>query len=372
MTNINALQPSSYDIYDTSERAWDAMYQAILAAERSVYWEVYIFADDDMGKNFFELLEKKAQQGVEVRVLIDGFGSFAVSKKRFQSLHQAGVDIQFFSERKHRYRSVWRRLIARTHRKLLIIDERVGFIGGVNIQQNMAAWLDLHVKIEGEAVRSLLRAFAKNYIISGGKKMHVRHLLKYPVHMKKHPEQDIEFIYDDAGQQHSRARKKYIDALLKAKKRVILFSPYYFPDKKFLYALWRARKRQVRVDLLIPFRTDVRIATYAAYAWFSLMKKMGVHVHLSNNMMHGKGVIVDDEWAMIGSSNINHGSFYDNYEANVRLKHKKTVQKVKHIVEGWLQHATKLDDLEWEKRGRFQKIKEWFAKKLYKLWHPHE
>lgn len=365
------MAPSRYDVYSTSEQAWEAMYQAILGATTSVYWEVYIFADDDMGQKFFELLERKAKEGVDVKVLIDGFGSFMVSNKRIQSLRHSGVDIQFFAHRRHRYRGMWSRLVSRTHRKVLIIDERIGFIGGVNIKKNMAQWLDLHVKIEGEAVRSLLRAFAKAYIISGGEKEKVKYLLRYPFRVKKEI-QDIEFIFDEAGQHTSRARKKYTEGLLKARERVILFSPYYFPDRKFLYALWRARKRHIRVDLLIPFRTDIRIATYAAYGWFSLMKKMGVQVHLSKDMMHGKGVIVDDDWAMIGSSNIDHGSFYDNYEANVRLSDKKVVGLVKTIVEGWLAKSTKLEDMNWDKRGRWHKIKEWIAVRLYKLWHRRD
>lgn len=362
------MQDSHYDVYSTSAAAWEAMYQAILGATISVYWEVYIFADDDMGKMFFSLLERKAREGVDVKMLIDGFGSFSVSNKRIQSLRKAGVDIQFFS---HRHRGVWRRLVSRTHRKVLIVDGDIGFIGGVNVKHDMANWLDLHVKIEGEAVRSLSRAFAKAYVMAGGKRKTVKHLLKYKFRINKEI-QDVEFIFDEAGVPKSSARRRYVEALTKARERVILFSPYYFPDKQFIYALWQARKRGVRVDLLIPFRTDIRIATYAAYGWFALMKKMGVNVHLSKDMMHGKGVIVDDDWAMVGSSNLEHGSFYDNYEANVRLRDKMIVKRIKGIVESWLDKASKLDELDWDKRSKWQRFKEWLSTKLYRVWHRRD
>jgi cardiolipin synthase len=358
---------SNYQIYSTSKDAWHAMYQAVLGATHSVYWELYIFVDDAMGKNFFDLLERKAKQGVDVKLIIDSVGSFWVSKRRVQSLKKAGVDVRFFSERKHRYRGLWKKLITRTHRKVLVVDEEIGFIGGVNIQKHMENWLDIQVRLEGNVVHSLLRAFAKMYIICGGNKKQVKHLLKYKFRIQH---DEVDFIYDEANETRSRARKKYTEALMKARERVILFSPYYFPDKKLLKAMWYARKRGVKIDLLIPFRTDLRIVTYAAYTWFSFMKKIGVNVRLSKKMMHGKGVIVDDDWAMVGSSNLDHTSFRDNYEANVKISNKKFVKKMKETVGGWLEDTFSLDDLKWEKRSWFHRLKEKIALRLYKLWHP--
>ncbi|MBU0660813.1 phosphatidylserine/phosphatidylglycerophosphate/cardiolipin synthase family protein [Patescibacteria group bacterium] len=360
------MDQSKYTIYSKTEEAWDGMYKSIQHATQSIYWEMYIFSDDIIGKKFLDLLEKKAKEGLDVKLIIDAFGSFWVSNKRANSLKKAGVDMHFFSERKHKYRGWWRMLISRTHRKILIIDENIGFIGGVNVQDSMKDWLDIQVKIEGKVVHSLLRAFAKMYIICGGYKKEVRHLLKYKFRVLN---DKINFIFDHAHKKKSFARKKYTEALLKARERVILFSPYYFPDKKFLYALWQARKRGVKVDLLIPFRSDLRIVTYAAYAWFSVMKKMGVNVRLSKKMMHGKGVIMDDDWTMVGSSNIESTSFHDNYEANVQISDKVFVKRMKDIVEGWMKDSLSLEDIKWEKRGWWQKVQERMARRMYRFWH---
>lgn len=360
---------SQYQIYSTSKTAWEAMYKAILGATQSVYWELYIFIDDETGKNFFDLLETKAKQGVDVKLIIDSLGSFWVSRKRIHSLEAAGVDVRFFSERKHRYRGLWSKIISRTHRKVLVIDEEVGFIGGVNIQKHMEEWLDLQIRLEGKVVHSLLRAFAKMYIICGGNKHEVRHLLKYRFRVQH---DEVDFIFDEGNKEKSRAKTKYIEALFKARERVILFSPYYFPDKQLLHAMWSARKRGIKVDLLIPFRTDMRIATYAAYTWFSFMKKIGVNVRLSKKMMHGKGVIMDDDWAMVGSSNLDPTSFRDNYEANVKISNKKFVRKIKKTVSTWLEDTLSLDDIKWEKRGWFHKLKESIALRLYRMWHRKE
>ena len=357
---------SNYQIYSTSKDAWHAMYQALLGAQKSVYWELYIFVDDAEGKNFFDLLEKKATQGVDVKLIIDSLGSFWVSRKRVHSLKKAGVDVHFFSQRKFRYRGIWRKLVSRTHRKVLVIDEEVGFIGGVNIQKHMAEWLDIQIRLEGNVVHSLLRAFAKMYIICGGAKKEVKHLLKYKFRVTH---DEVDFIYDEGNEKRSRARKKYTEALLKARERVILFSPYYFPDKQLLKALWSARKRGVKIDLLIPFRTDLRILTYAAYTWFSFMRKIGVNVRLTKVMMHGKGVIMDDDWAMIGSSNIDHTSFRDNYEANVKISNKLFVQRMKETIGRWMEESMSLDDVKWNNRGIIHRLKEKIAIRLYRIWH---
>ncbi len=254
----------------------------------------------------------------------------------------------------------------RTHRKILIVDEKVGFIGGVNVEKQTRDWHDMHIKLQGKVVRSLLRSFARSYIMCGGKRKEVRHLLKYKYRVKN---KEVEFYYDHYGRKHSKIRKRYMDALNKARERVILFSPYYFPDIKLLKAMWRARKRGVRVDVLIPFRTDLRLATYAAYAWFSIMNKKGVRIHLlKKKMMHGKGVVVDDDWAMVGSSNLDHSSFFHSQEASVRIKNKRAVKKIKRVLDRWIKHSHQLDDKDWEKRGRIHRLKEWFAATLYRKW----
>jgi len=359
------MQNSGYKIYSTSKQAWDAMYRAILNAKKSIFWELYIFLDDEVGKPFFDALEQKARSGADVKLVVDAIGSFWLSKKRAESLRLAGVDLLFFSERKKKYRGWWKRLISRTHRKILIIDEKIGFIGGVNVSEEMKDWLDIQVRVEGKIVHSLLRSFAKSYLICGGDKEKVKEYLKFK---HRFDSDEANLVMDEPSTSKSVVRKKYTEALLKARERVVLFSPYYFPDRKFLYALWKAKKRGVRVDLLLPLRTDIRIVTYATYAWFKLLQKYGVNIHLTKDMMHGKGVIVDDKWAMIGSSNLDQVSFYDNYEANLEIKKRSVVQNLEDIVEEWVENAKHLTLLDLEKMSLFETIKTKIAFNLYKLW----
>lgn len=353
---------SIYNVYDTTQKAWMAMLESIEKAEKSIYWEVYILIDDEAGNKFFEILEKKAQQGLDVKLVLDYWGSFWLSKKKIEELRASGVDLRMFQQKKIPIRGIKDWLFRRTHRKILVVDEKIGFIGGVNVSKTMEDWNDIHICVKGDMVFSLLRSFAKSYIICGGKRKNVKKLLKYSYHVE---DENINFIYDEAHANKSTARKKYIEALKKAKQKVIFFSPYYFPDKFFLKALWLARKKGIKIDLLFPFRSDVRIATYVAYAWFSLMTKMGINIYITKEMMHGKGVIVDDEWAMVGSSNLDHLSFHRNYEANIQLHEKKIVKKIKSIITRWKKNSVKINHKHWEKRFFLRKWREKIWNKIY-------
>ncbi len=355
----------TYNIYHTTKEAWEAMLLAMQSATRSIYWEMYILVDDDAGKRFFEVLMEKAQQGVDVRIILDYWGSFWFSSKKIDELRKCGIDIRIFRPQRHPILHFREWVTRRTHRKILVVDEQIGFVGGVNVAKDMETWDDLVVEISGKAVRSLSRSFAKTYIMCGGDWQSVRHLLSYRYRVRK----DVfDVVFDDIDRTSSRIRNKYLEAIYKARERVILFSPYYFPDKQFLHALWTARKRKVKVDLLIPFRTDVRLATYAAYAWFSVMKKLGVNIHLTKKMMHGKGVVVDDEFAFVGTSNLEHSSFKYNQEVNVQLRDKKTVARIKRVLEKWIGEADTLDHDRWGRRGWWARLKETIARKLYAFW----
>ncbi len=355
-------QKSNYQIYDTTKSAWEAMITAIANAKKSIYWEVYILIDDEIGNRFFEILEKKSQEGLEVKLVLDYWGSFWLSKKKIQELRTNGVDVRLFQQKKIPIRGLKDWLFRRTHRKILVVDEEIGFIGGVNVLKTMEDWNDIHLQVTGKVVNSLLRSFARSYIICGGKRKAVRKLLKIDY---KNENEKVDFIFDEAKEKKSKARHKYIEALKNAQRKVVFFSPYYFPDKYFLRALWTARKKGIKIDLLIPFRSDIRMATYAAYAWFGLMNKMGVNIYLTKKMMHGKGVVVDDDWLMVGSSNLDHLSFHRNYEANIQVKEKKVVKKIKIIIDKWKKESIKLDEDRWQKRSLWRKWREKIYHKVY-------
>ncbi len=362
------MSQNNYWVYKTTQEAWQAMLNTIAQAKKSIYWELYILSADDIGKKFIDLLLKKACQGVEIKLILDYFGSFWLSKKIVNKLEKAGIEVIFFN---YGQRNWWSKLKFlfnyRNHRKVLIIDEKIGFIGGVNIRHDMKDWYDIHLKLQGKLVRSLLRNFIKSYLICGGKRKNIKHLLKLLKYRQRIKGLKQEIIYD-SHQKKRQIKKYYQQALLKARERIIIFSPYYFPDKDIIKSLWLARQRGVKVDLLLPLRADIRIATYVNYALLTIMSKLGINVHLTKKMMHGKGVIVDDNLALIGSTNLDHQSLYKNYEANIQVKETKIVKKIKRVLDRWIKNSKHLDKNVWQKRSKKQKILEKVSLFMYKIW----
>jgi len=360
------MKSSVEKIYDTTPQAWAAMLSAMREAKKSIFWEVYILIDDETGNQFFDVLMRKARDGVDVKLVVDYWGSFALSKNKINELKQSGIDIHVFQPYKHPFHGIGLWIMSRTHRKLLIVDESIGFVGGVNVRHDMKEWDDIYVSLQGKIVRSLVRSFAKLYVKAGGDREKVLPMLEYDHRVRNTL---FDFVYDHPRVQlYSKVKQKYIEALMKAREKVILFSPYYFPDKEFLKAIWEARQRGVHIDLLIPFRTDHRFASWMSYAWFALMKKWGVKIHLLKNMMHGKGMVVDDDEAIIGSSNIEYASFYHNHEVNLLMHDKRMAGKLKRILQRWMKSAKSLDDIKFENRGYLQKFFERISAWLYRLW----
>ena len=147
-----------YQFYATSYRTWRAMFEAIKNARESVYLETYIFLDDLQNLNFLRLLQDKAREGVRVRIVLDAFGSLGLPKKSVAELRSAGAEVFFYSH-----------ILHRIHRKILLVDERLAFIGGVNFHRAALKWSDLTLGIRGALVVSILRSFAKVYSECGGR-----------------------------------------------------------------------------------------------------------------------------------------------------------------------------------------------------------
>jgi len=343
-----------YKFFSVSKDAWNAMYHAIEKAHQSIYWETYIFVDDKVGIRFVDLLEKKAKQGADVKLVIDGFGSYQFSKSSMKRLQKVGVEIVIYNPiTLGKFMRFWRAFWERTHRKILVIDNKIGFIGGVNVQDYMADWLDLQLVVKGKMVRSLTRAFAKSYIRAGGKRKKVRKLL-HPIFEKS---KKFKFIFQTPSAKRSKMQANYVKAINKARKKLKLAVPYYLPSRKFIKAISRARKRGVKIDLILPLRSDMKIVNWAARKYYNLMNKIGVQLHFTPKMMHGKAMVVDGKEGMVGSSNIDKGSFYRNLEANAYFTDKKMVGDLEKILKEWEEFSQPFEASRWKNKGLLRRLK---------------
>ena len=352
----------SYQFYQSTATAWEAMYQAILGAKKSIYWEIYILIDDVDGARFLSAICAKARAGVEVKIIMDSFGSLKLSNTMQTELKSSGVEILWYN----RLLPTWPasrwfdRLWRRNHRKVLIIDEDVAFLGGVNVYAPARNWNDLHLKLTGPSIQPLLSAFAKTYMHCGGDKAKVSHLLP----SQSGPDvgkNKIEFIVHSPKEKSS-ARDFYTQALDSAQESVTLLSPYYVPDRNFFQLLEKTINRGVKVNIILPWRSDVLLMNYAAETFFDLTDRIGASLYFLKEMNHGKALTIDNHTGLVGSFNLTSRSFFINEETGVVFKETAMVMELNSILENWKKDAVPLKDIDQSHTwGRFRK---WWVDKV--------
>lgn len=360
----------SYKFYQVTAEAWESMYQAILSAKFSIYWEIYIFVDDDSGTRFVDLLCKKAEEGVDVKIILDSIGSADLSATAISRLRLAGVDLKWYNYLSPEWHlgNWFRRVWQRNHRKVLIVDEKVAFLGGVNIRSSHREWNDVFVRLEGVVLRRLLRSFAKCYIYCDGDKKKVWRLLhpKLSVELKDWKDKIKFIMHSPIKLSRSNMHRVYHNALAVAKDSFDLISPYYVPDLKFLRLIKQAKKRGVRVNIFLPERADHKIMDWITGAFFSLTIKAGASVYLLKKMNHGKAFVVDGKSGFVGSTNFTHRSFAHNEEAGVYFENVEMVGDLQKMFEDFKLDAELIDGNYKFKKGYWGRFKDWWWRNFEK------
>lgn len=355
-----------YQFYATTQEAWEAMFESIEAAKRSIYWEVYIFLDDAIGKRFIDALINKARQGVDIKMIVDAFGSRNLSQEAEEKLEKAGVDLlkynRFFPELN--LKNWLHRLMNRNHRKVLIVDESTAFLGGVNIDFVSKEWDDLYLKITGSMIRPLLRGFAKSYISAGGEHAKVMRILHSKWVEWKDWRSTFKFImHSPRFHKTSPLKKLYLRGLALAQESVNLVTPYYLPDKAFLKALTDANRRGVKVNIFLPLRPDHKIMELLARAYFLITKKTGANLYFLPNMNHAKAMSVDDNYGVVGSVNLTSRSAHEDEEVSLTFKDANMVQDLNVLFNKWKDQAEAYRP-DHSLMGKLEKIQLWLAKKM--------
>ncbi len=315
-----------YKLYTTSQKAWDGMFKAIGAAKKTIYIEMYIFLDDTQAThNFLGLLKEKAQAGLEVVVVADAYGSKSLRAGAAEELRAAGVEFIYFSH--------W---LKHTHRKILIIDNQVAFIGGVNIKEKIRNWRDVQLKITGQIVGPLVKSFAYSYKMVGGKKESILQYSRRPLSQK---------IKSWVTDNFSTTSKKYFlnnyyqERIKGAQKLIQIVTPYLLPPRWFLVLLDDACRRGVRVEIIIPNDTDVKPLNKVNYLNACRLSEFGVKFYLMPMMNHAKLMLIDAAEGVIGSQNMDVLSFNWNIEAGVFFRQKDLVNDLGKIIEKWKEES---------------------------------
>jgi cardiolipin synthase A/B len=273
-------------LLDGGAEAYPRMLQAIESATRRVHLEVYTFEREGVGSHFVAALTAAAQRGVEVKVIVDGWGSIGESGPLRSTLRAAGARVQIYNP----LTSIFTGRAWRNHRKILLVDDQVAFIGGINIgDEYMGAadepgWADLALELRGEICAQL------------GAKLQAGR-----VELASGPVQVLLSGFSGGR----RLRKRYLRALKQAKQQVVLAHAYFLPDRGFMQELARAARRGVAVHLLLAGRSDVAFARAATMRLYRYFLKRGVHIHeWMGSTLHAKAALVDGKRLLVGSFNL--------------------------------------------------------------------
>lgn len=343
------------------DEIFPAMLQAIRGATRSITFETYIYWSGDIGKAFADALKERCQAGVAVHVMLDWAGSAKMEQRLLDELTEAGVEV----ERYHplRWYSI-ARLNNRTHRKLLVVDGRIGFTGGVGIAdqwqghaQDPGHWRDIHFRVEGPVVAQMQAGFMDNWIKTTGRVLH--NDLYYPVLQPAGDTGMHLFVSSPAGGNAS-MRLMYLLAVAATTRSIDLQAAYFIPDRLMVDALVAARERGVAIRLLVPGRyIDSSVVRIASKRRWGRLLAAGVEIHeYMPTMMHNKMLILDGLLISVGSTNFDMRSFDLNDEASLNVYSTAFGEQMTGVMNADVRHARRYTLDMWRRRPWWQKFGE--------------
>lgn len=362
--HVRLADGTQLQLYKDGE-ALHAAYDAIRAAQRRICLEVYIFRSDPTGRAFAEALSAKAREGLAVYVIYDSLASMDSDPRMFDDMRAAGVRLeQFHPIKPWECRYSWR-LFNRDHRKVLIIDDDMAGLGGLNVGGEYAGswivqtpdcdpWRDNAVGVRGPAVRHLLIAFRKawRYVQRGGRVRAMEYL------------HDVEGGSDFGVLASVPARKTPLHPLRKllkgARNSIAITMSYFAPPEELIDDLCRAARRKVRVRLMLPGRGDVKLLMIAARAFYEKLMAAGVEVYERQGaILHAKTMCVDGYTTVIGSTNLDYRSIEYNTELSVIIRNEQFGRQVNDLFDNDVKFARRMTLREWRRRPWGDKFVQW-------------
>ncbi|WP_341924055.1 phospholipase D-like domain-containing protein [Nocardioides psychrotolerans] len=356
----------SVTTYTFGKDLYDDMIAAIEGAKKQILFETYIWKGDATGERFKDALAAAADRGVEVYCIYDGFANLVVSPvfKRFPD--------NMLVLRYPVYAAGWRFFdlsrYGRDHRKILVIDDNTGFVGGYNIGSAYETeWRDTHVRITGPAVWDLKRAFADFWNLN--RRRRIRHSER-PLLLETAStwEPQIRVQRNVPRLWMFPIRSMYIEAINRASRNVWITTAYFTPDQDFVDAMRHAAQRGVDVRLLLPLKSNHIVADWISRGYFTQLLDAGVRIfRYKDAMVHAKTATVDGTWTTVGTANIDRLSLTGNYEINVEFIDESLAKELEQIFATDEGNCLELTSLEWEARDLHRKFTEYFLAPLRPL-----
>ena len=328
-TGMPPTTGNACDLLAENAFAFVEIAQAIRAATRSIWVEKYIIRGDTTGRQFLQLLTERARAGVEVRLLQDAVGSFWLGRRELAQLRTAGARVEEFLPL-NPLRRRWA-VHLRNHRKLIVIDGRVAFTGGMNIGDEYAGrvrssellFRDTHLRVVGPAVTQLGEVFAEDWEFATGE------ALALPPSTRGNGDETVSVTPSGPDQEHNASAFVYFAAIASAERTCYLTSPYFVPDEPLVRALSTAAMRGVDTRILVPHRNDVRLVAAAARSYYQPLLECGVRIfEYLPSMLHAKTLAIDSRLGIVGSANADVRSFGLNFELGVVVESRAIAEEL--------------------------------------------
>jgi cardiolipin synthase len=364
LTHSDVVKGNAVEVLQNGDGFFPRLLEAIGSAEHSIHLETFLCEDGELVKQICDELAAKAGKGVKVRVLVDASGGKKLGKNNISCLSDAGVKFARF----HPFRPQNLGLLNnRDHRKIVVVDGRIGFVGGhclvdtwLGNAQDKKHFRDVSVRIEGPAVGRIQSAFTENWIEQTG---------EVPAGSRYFPElvpcgdSAIHVVYTSPANSSSSVEMLHLLAIRGAQKRLSIQNPYFLPDPEALDALKATAERGVEVRVMLPSAdvTDMPIVQHASHHHFGTLLKSGVRIfEYTRTLLHQKVLVVDGEWAAVGSTNFDDRSFELNDEITVGIADPKVAAELDAIFDADLAHSKEIKLDEWKKRPATHKLKDGF------------
>jgi cardiolipin synthase len=348
------------EIFTNGEDKFQSLIQDITNAKSFIYIQYYIFADDSLGSKIADLLIQKAAEGVEVKVIYDHVGSFGTSNKFFKHMCKNGVDAHPFF--RVTFPQLANRINWRNHRKIVVIDREIAYIGGMNIADRYLSdsdyphWRDTHFRLKGDIVESLLVSFAIDWNFMNK---------PLPKHKNENPNTNlknnvgIQLVTSGPTDTWNNLSITFLKAISSARKSIYIQTPYFLPTEALFHAMGAAALSGIDVRIMMPRKSDSFMLRLASYSYITSCLATGIKVYLYEpGMLHAKTMIIDDTIVTAGSTNFDFRSFENNFECNLFIYDKEINDKMRNIFANDMKDCTKITFKNWKKRSLFQRTLE--------------
>ncbi|NLA13892.1 MAG: cardiolipin synthase, partial [Tissierellia bacterium] len=355
-------QNNEIEIYTDGERKFQELFNSLENAKDHIHMEYYIIRNDDLGNKLFDILSKKAKEGVEVRLLYDSVGGRQISKDKIEKLKGSGVKVAVFFASTVPFINF--KINYRNHRKIVVIDGIVGFVGGFNVgneymglNNKIGYWRDTHLKIRGDAVIDLQTRFFLDW--SYASKQELMFLPKYFPDNRIQGKVGIQIISSGPDKSDEVIKSNYVKMINSAKKSILIQTPYFIPDASVFEAIKIAAASGVDVRIMIPCKPDHPFVYWATYWYCGGLLKYGVKVYIYEyGFLHAKTLVIDGTVASVGTANFDVRSFKLNFECNAIIYDTKTSQMLYDIFTDDLNYSMELTRELYLERGILIRFKE--------------